>query len=851
MMPRNDTKSGQDSDEDETELLIDRRSYLLAAGAAVGSVGLFSGRASAAFERHGIAFKRTVNMVEDAGCDPTGNEPCNEKITEAVDDYTLLKFPPGEYKLTDRSVVLGATNLGFVGEGDVRFTVPANFNEKVLIVDDGTGVLFENIDLDLTADGATPGLHLGANDDLEVHDVEFIGQGIHPDSDPRDEGGGDPSVTNAFTPIVRSSDGTGRVTNVTAENAGLMGAYNGGDGRVGVWIGISHQGTIELENCHIEGFPNNGLYCSRTYGAVQVEGGVFRNNDITQVRLSSRDSYVKNAAIQADFNDSESPNPEDVLNSRGVRFEAGRFGSSGASVENCDIAIIATPNSDGGVVVGNDGANHAIDNSRIGIDVDGVRGVYAKPPTGYGSRPPPPEPHTLAMRGVSITGTAAGNEAVRIDQRFESSVADCCIHQDGADRAGVKLVDSTQNTVKNATIDVPDETVIAVDCEPTTTDIATDGTCPTPDYAGETDSADDAPGETLTIEGAPGADYELAVSGTLEKSNAMDATIDPNDELVDAGATGQVGGGGRDSYRFTGEITRLVLDGGANLYYNGESVDPAEYLKNTVTVESQSYAEYELTTSDGIVKSAAMGAADPNDDIDGRTATGHVGEGGIDSYAFPGKIENVIINGEATVYRNGEEIDTDQFGPNVLTIESETWAEYELAVNSDLEKAETADPNDKLLGSSVVGQVGEGGRDSYAFLGEITRLILHGGASLYYNGEQIDPAEYLKNTVSIESESSAEYEITTSDGIVKSAAMGAADPNDDIDGRTATGHVGEGGIDSYAYPGEIVGLDIDGEATVYCDGSVLRPERLSARDSLPLFGRPRYSRTRNGGSVRL
>jgi hypothetical protein len=339
--------------------------------------------------------------------------------------------------------------------------------------------------------------------------------------------------------------------------------------------------------------------------------------------------------------------------------------------------------------------------------------------------------------------------------------------------------------------------------------------------------------DTLTIEGAPGADYELAVSESLEKG----ATADSNDELSGTSVTGQVGGYGRDSYTFSGEITRLVLDGGANLYYNGESVYPAQYLENTVSIESETWAEYEITTSSGIVKSAAMGTADPNDDIDGRTATGHVGEGGIDSYAFPGRIENVIINGEATVYRNGEEIDTDQFGPNVLTIESETWAEYELAVNSDLEKAETADPNDKLSGSSVVGQVGEGGRDSYAFSGEITRLILHGGASLSYNGEQIDPAEYLKNTVSIESESSAEYEITTSDGIVKSAAMGAADPNDDIDGRTATGHVGEGGIDSYAYPDEIVGLDIDGEATVYRDGSVLRPERLSARDSLPSSGR--------------
>jgi hypothetical protein len=244
MMPRNNTNNDsergheQDNRTDQTGLSVNRRSYLIAAGAAVGSTALFSGRASAAFERRGIRFKRTVNMVEEAGCDPTGNEPCDEEITDAADDFTLLKFPPGEYRLTEKNIVLGKTNLGFVGEGDVRFTVPEQFNEKVLVVDDGTGLLFENIDIDQTADGATAGLHLGVDDDLEVHDVTFIGEGINPASDPRGEGSGNPTVTNAFTPIVRSPDGTGIAENVVAENAGLLGAYNAGDGRVGVFIGI-------------------------------------------------------------------------------------------------------------------------------------------------------------------------------------------------------------------------------------------------------------------------------------------------------------------------------------------------------------------------------------------------------------------------------------------------------------------------------------------------------------------------------------------------------------------------------------------------------------------------------------
>jgi hypothetical protein len=578
---------------------------------------------------------------------------------------------------------------------------------------------------------------------------------------------------------------------------------------------------------------------------VEVEGGVFRNNDIAQVRLSTQDSYVENAVIAADFDDSDSPNPEDVLNARGVRFEAGRFGFGGAAVRDCDIAIVSTPNSGGGVVVGNDGANHSVLDTRIGVGVDGVRAIYAKPPTGYGDRDPPPKPHTLTARGVSVTGSAADNEAVRVEDRPDSVVEDSCLHQDGASRNGVTVVDADGYEVRNSTTNVTGETVVSENAEVDIDNVTERGSCPRPTNTSPSDgsSDDDTFGNTLTIEGAPEADYELTVSGRLEQSSAFDATVDPNDKLAGSSVTGQVGGGGRDSYVFSGSITRLILNGGANLYYNGEQVDPAEYLQNTVTVESQSSAEYTITTSDGIVKSTAMGAADPNDDIGGRTATGQVGEGGRDSYAYPGEITGLDIDGSATVYRNGEEIDPSQFDvTDTLTIEGAPGAEYELAVDESLEKSTmydaTVDPNDDLSGTSATGQVGGGGRDSYVFASDITRLILDGGANLYYNDDSVDPAAYLPHTVTVESQSSAEYEIMTSDGIVKSAAIGAADPNDDIVGTTVTGQVGEGGRDSYAYPGEIVSLSVDGEATVYRNGTEIAPDEFGTGDVLTIEGAP-------------
>ena len=823
-MPRNDSGNGRRENGQQSAFPIDRRSYLVAAGAAVGLGGVAAREASAATERRGIRFDRVVDMVEDADCDPTGGTPCDEALRAAAADNTLLKFPEGTYKLTEQNVVLGKTNLGFLGEGDVRFTVPGGFNEKVLVVDNGTGLLFENIDLDLTADGATPGLHFGADSDLEVHDVEFVGQGIHPDSDPRDGGNGNPDVTNAFTPIVRSPDGTGNVSNVVAKNDGLMGAYNAGDGRVGVWIGVTTQGTITLKNCRFEGFPNNGLYCSRTNGVVRIEGGEFSNNDISQVRIGSEGSYVDGGTLTVDAGASASPNPNDMLNGRGVRLEVGSLDTAGPEVRNCDITIGDVPHSGGGVVASGDIGSFAALDTRINVAPAGVRGVLAKDPTGGSYTTDPPYDGTL--RNVSVTGAVGDTAAIELRKRPESIIDGCCVQTDGD---GVEIVDSDGAVVRNSTLNVAGQPVVTENATIDTAAIANGGGCPMPNDA---TASPDSFENTLTIEAAPGADYELAVSGTLESNASFGATDDPNDELTGSSASGQVGGGGRDSYTYTGTITKLLLHGGVNLYHDGRPVDPADYLPNTVTIESQSSATYEITTSDGIAKSEAMGAADPNDSISGRTATGQVGKGGRDSYAYPGEVISIDIDGDATVYHNGDEIDPNEFGVGgTLTIEGAPGADYEIEANESLERTTaanaTVDPNDSVSGQRATGQVGGGGRDSYAFTSEITRLVLDGGANLYYDGKPIDPADYLPNTVTIESQSSATYEITTSDGIVKSAIIGPADPNDSINGRTAAGQVGKGGRDSYAYPGEITNIDIDGDATVYRNETVLEtPEQL-------------------------
>jgi hypothetical protein len=842
-------------------LSVDRRSYLKLAGATAGAVPLLTGTASAA-ERHGIRFQTVVDMVEDAGCDPTGDEPCDEQIRNAAGDYTLLKFPAGTYKLTEKNVILDKTNIGFVGEGDVRFKVPERFNEKALVVDRGTGVLFEGIDIDQTADGATPALHLAAEDDLRVHDVELIGQGIHPDSIPKGQPGwspgdgaanGNPDVMDYFYPIVRSSDGSGLVTELKANNHGLMGAYNAGDGRSGIWVGTSNQGTITFKDCHIEEFGSNGTYTSRTYGVVQFEGGTYRNNDNNQIRIGSPGSSIDNAAIEVDADASDAPNPSEALNYRGVRVEMGRqHDRTDVTIRNCDIGIRSSPHTGGGVVAEATASEFLVENTTISVDVDGVCGVFGKIPDGGGAYPAPAKPRSGTLRNVTITGNAAGNAAIGLRGRPDSVIEGCRIRQSGASRNGITLVNSAGTVVNDTTINVTGVPVKRTDSPGV--DEYTSGEPPAEDSSSDDSSSEDSSSENSSSEDSssgdsssePGlrwnqsgaltiaspsdgrASYRLTVGANLERSDANDATIDDTDSVSENTATGQVGEGGRDSYTFDEGILAFEMDGDATLTLGGEEITADQLPDNTLTIASNGgKTSYELAVSTALGKSDALRATvDDNDDLSGTHATGQVDGGGRDSYGFTGEITSLEMDGDATVYRNGKEVDPDQLPNNTLSITSKgDEASYRFAVGGSVEQSTTngasIDDNDTISGKTVTGQVDGGGRDSYSFSGGVLSFDIDGDAIIYRNDERMDPGEFPDNTLTIASDDeSASYELTVSNELGKTNGMDATiDDNDEVSGTTASGQVGEGGRDSYGYTGEITSFRLDGDATVFVNGT--------------------------------
>ncbi|WP_135536745.1 hypothetical protein [Halostella pelagica] len=339
MSCNDDTDHRNDSTETKTNTTHRRRNVLKTVGTMAAALPVIGTTAAAA--------ETTVDMVADQGCDPNGTEPCDEKVRSAAGSGKLLQFPAGTYRFERENPLMGVNDFGIRGEGDVTFTVPSGFDGKILTISGGDSLTVENVTVDQSADGATPGLQFGARRDLTVSNVDFAGQGIHPDSGPRGSGG-NPPVTNALSLAVLGDGGTGTITNVTARNGGLMGAYNQGKGRAGIWVGARHSGTLTLSNCRMSGFPNNGVYASRTSGTVQIEGGTYRNNDISQVRIGSSGSYVEGATIEVSPAQSNSPNPQQALNQRGVWLE-GEL-DAGRAVRNCSIDVGSAPQTAGKIV---------------------------------------------------------------------------------------------------------------------------------------------------------------------------------------------------------------------------------------------------------------------------------------------------------------------------------------------------------------------------------------------------------------------------------------------------------------------------------------------------------------------
>ncbi|WP_433630429.1 hypothetical protein [Halomicrococcus sp. NG-SE-24] len=90
------------------------------------------------------------------------------------------------------------------------------------------------------------------------------------------------------------------------------------NGPSGIVCNGTNEGTMMFHDCVLRGCPDNGLYAAHGTGAIRVEGGLFQNNLGTNVRLRGHDSYIKNATVVVDGEDSG-------WAQRGVHLKAGNL----------------------------------------------------------------------------------------------------------------------------------------------------------------------------------------------------------------------------------------------------------------------------------------------------------------------------------------------------------------------------------------------------------------------------------------------------------------------------------------------------------------------------------------------
>ncbi|WP_049901209.1 hypothetical protein [Halococcus agarilyticus] len=724
-MPRNGARGSSDSTAESTR--TNRRTYLKAAGATVASVPLLAGEGAAATSRHGISFDNVVDMVDDAGCDPNGNQACDGKLQSAAGSNTLLKFPSGTYKFTGRNVLNGNSNFGIVGEGDVTFTVPEDFNEQLLTINFGTGLLVENITIDQS--GATPNLQFAPNDNLEVHDVTMTGRGI-------DSATGN-NAQNALNPMVRSSGGEGILQNVVLHNEGRMGAYS----RTGVWIGQTNKGTITLRNCNVEGFSGNGVYGSRTPGVVQVEGGTYKNNDLSQIRIGSSGSYVDGATAETDLSDSRSPNPGEMLNGSGIRLESDR-GGSGAEIRNCDVRVGPNVNADGGIQIFGNYGNFTIENTRVEYNPQGYS-IRAKSPNGSGDV-------GGTFRNVSVTGDASGWVGVLIEDRPNTTVENCCIQQTGGGRTGLALHNCDGSRVADTTINASAQALRVRNGNVNASNIRESGTCPAPNLGSSSYSGGSSDSDDSSSDGGSSSDDSSAgsSSGSSDDSSSDSSSDDSssdgsssdssNDSSSDSSSDDSSSGGsssdssddsssdgGSSSDDSSDESSRQDTDAEKNLPEGADLV-----IADTNTAGDR--IPYEIATSGGLDKTDAAGATkDDNDDLSGSSASGGVNQW-RDSYEYEGEIVELEVDDRAIL-----KLDASAQTIKVIGKESTGPTDYSLEVTGQLEHADSSGDPIADDGHSVEGGVGSA-QDVYSYTGRLLEASVEDSVSITTEPESFD-----------------------------------------------------------------------------------------------------------------
>jgi hypothetical protein len=385
---------------------------------------------------HAAEFDRVVDAVA-AGADPTGGEAVNFLFDEQAVDDTLLAFEPGEY-LIDYFSVYDVANFGVVSTGPEPVTfVPADGDcrggHPWAAFDSVSDLLLENVLFDFRDSSSGGPVHLLLHGDSTVRDVTYVGSCSN--------------QISAFKMQVRDPQGTALFERVDARNV------DDNQSLTGTFVTSDHAGAVTFRDCILKTFSDNGLYASAPGlpdgrdGRVDVVNCTYRNNNVANVRLGSTDSRASGVTVEVD----SSVPGWGRLNARGIRLR----NRSGQVVENCAVTFgTEAADSFGGVVFHPDNGGAVVRDTQITVDRDGVPAVRAFPVSDDGADAP-------VFENLAIDGAATGGIAARIEGRDGTVFEGCTVAGDGADRGGLRFVDSVDCRLVDTEIDVTGPPVVA------------------------------------------------------------------------------------------------------------------------------------------------------------------------------------------------------------------------------------------------------------------------------------------------------------------------------------------------------------------------------------------------------
>lgn len=246
----------------------------------------------------------------------------------------------------------------------------------------------------------------------------------------------------------------------------------------------------------------------------------------------------------------------------------------------------------------------------------------------------------------------------------------------------------------------------------------------------------------------PAATYSFRVAGDgVTKSPAFGASVDARDAVTAAGdgADGRVIGG-RDSYEFTGEVVAVSANGPVEFLLDGDPVTVADLVPDSrvvTVVGTGPPARYTLGATGSVAKSTAHGGSvQANDVVDGSRVAGRV-IGGRDSYVVAGEVVSLETAGPVEVRVDGDQVDPatlDRLTHTVTFAGDGRRASYSFATSGTVLKSYadggSIQANDAVGTDGVTGLV-VGGRDSYAFDGDLRAVTVDPGVRVFVDGREV------------------------------------------------------------------------------------------------------------------